>query len=134
MLIREAGFTDEDMLLSEFLESAHNSGVKVELSGELPEDKKQNALCLMAAVECLVNGVRHADANTLYITVIENENEIFVTYENDGALPTGEIVEGGGLSSLRYRANQLGGRTEVKATPRFSLSIILPREGGNQNG
>ncbi len=137
MLIREADFADEDMLFSEFLDSARLSGVQVELLGELPEDKKQNALCMMAAVECLVNGVRHADANTLYITVTPTENEISVTYENDGALPTGEIVEGGGLSSLRHRANRLGGRMEVKVTPRFSLAIILPKiyeEGGSPNG
>ena len=134
MLIREADLTDEGLLFSEFLDSARNSGVAVELSGELPEDKKQNALCLMAAVECLVNGVRHADAKTLYITARETENEISITYENDGALPKGEIVEGGGLSSLRHRAARLGGRMEVKATPRFSLTIILPKGGGNPNG
>ena len=134
MLIREARFTDEDLLLSDFLDSAHSAGVKVELSGVLPEDKKQNALCLMAAVECLVNGVRHADATTLYITVSESESEVFITYENDGARPTGDIVEGGGLSSLRNRAERLGGSMVAKATPRFSLTIILPKEGGNQNG
>ena len=134
MLIREASYTDEDMLLSDFLDSAHNSGVKVELSGELPTDKKQTALCLMAAVECLVNGVRHADTKTLYITARETENEISITYENDGALPKGDIVEGGGLSSLRQRATRLGGTMVVKSTPRFSLIITLPKEGGNQNG
>ena len=137
MLLHEASYTDEEMLLSGFLDSAQHAGVKVELSGELPVDKKQNELCVMAAVECLVNGVRHADANTLYITATETETEISVTYENDGALPKGEIVEGGGLSSLRHRANRLGGRMVVKAEPRFSLTIILPKiheEGGNANG
>ena len=134
MLIREASYTDEDMLLSDFLDSARSAGVKVELSGELPGDKKQTALCLMAAVECLVNGVRHADAKTLYITSRETENEISITYENDGALPGGDIVEGGGLSSLRHRATRLGGSMVVKSTPRFSLTITLPKEGGNQNG
>ena len=134
MLIREASYTDEDMLLSDFLDSARSAGVKVELSGELPTDKKQTALCLMAAVECLVNGVRHADAKTLYITTRETENEISITYENDGALPKGDIVEGGGLSSLRQRATRLGGSMVVKSTPRFSLTITLPKEGGNQNG
>ena len=134
MLIREASYTDEDMLLSDFLDSARSAGVKVELSGELSSDKKQTALCLMAAVECLVNGVRHADAKTLYITARETENEISITYENDGALPGGDIVEGGGLSSLRHRATRLGGSMVVKSTPRFSLIITLPKEGGNQNG
>ena len=127
MLIREADLTDEGLLFSEFLDSARNSGVAVELSGELPEDKKQNALCLMAAVECLVNGVRHANANTLYITANEAENEIVVTFENDGELPTGEIIEGGGLSALRNKSERLGGRMIVKSTPRFSLTIILPQ-------
>ena len=134
MLIREAGFTDEDMLLSEFLESARNSGVKVIFSGELPSERKQNGLFVTAAVECLVNGVRHADAKTLYITVTESENEISVRYENDGALPVGEIVEGGGISSLRHKADRFGGSVCVKAEPRFSLTITLPkecREGGD---
>ena len=85
----------------------------------------------MAAVECLVNGVRHADASTLYITATETEQEISVTYENDGALPASEILEGGGLSSLRHRASRVGGAMVVKAAPRFSLTITLPKEGGN---
>lgn len=131
MLTREADFTGEEMVLSQFLESAEASGVKVQITGNFPDDKKQNALFITAGVECLVNGVRHANATTLYITITETEKEISVTYENDGDLPTGEIIEGGGLSSLRHKANRLEGRMEVKAKPRFSLSLILPKKGGN---
>jgi signal transduction histidine kinase len=134
MLACEAENTDGETPLSQFLESAAASGVSVELSGEFPEDKNQEGLFVMAAIECLVNGVRHADANTLFITVKENETEISVTYENDGALPKGEIVEGGGLSSLRHRVKRLNGKMKVFSEPRFSLVITLPKERSEEDG
>ena len=134
MLACEAENTDGETPLSQFLESAAASGVSVELSGEFPEDKNQEGLFVMAAIECLVNGVRHADANTLFVTVKENETEISVTYENDGALPKGEIVEGGGLSSLRYRVKRLNGKMKVFSEPRFSLVITLPKERSEEDG
>ena len=128
MLTRESEITHEETPLSAFLESAEASGVKVQIIGDFPEDKKQNGLLVMAGAECLVNGVRHANANTLFITIIETDSEISATYENDGDLPTREIVEGGGLSSLRQRTNRLEGKMEVKAKPKFSLTITLPKE------
>lgn len=131
MLTNESYLSNDETLLSELLESARNSGVTIKITGELPKNKKQYNLCIIAAIECLVNGVRHADANTIYITIKENKNEIFITYENDGKLPNSDIIEGGGLSSLRYRANRLGGKLTVEAKPRYSLTIILPKEGGN---
>lgn len=128
MLTRESEITHEETPLSAFLESAEASGVKVQIIGDFPEDKKQNGLLVMAGAECLVNGVRHANANTLFITITQTDSEISATYENDGDLPTGEIVEGGGLSSLRHRTNRLEGKMEVKAKPKFSLTITLPKE------
>ena len=132
MLARKSEFTNEETPWWQFLESAEASGVRVELSGSLPVDRKQNGLCVTAAVECLVNGVRHADTRTLWITVTEAEEEFSVIFENDGALPQGEIVEGGGLSSLRHRTQRLNGRMEVRSTPRFSLILTLPRERGQK--
>ena len=128
MLAREADFESDGTPLWQFLESAEASGVQVKISGTFPEERKQNGLFVMAAVECLVNGVRHANAHELYITVHEDVHEISVTYENDGDLPTGEIIEGGGLSSLRHRANSLGGGITVLSKPRFSLTVTIPKE------
>lgn len=128
VLARESEFTSQETPLSQFLESAQASGVKVEITGAFPDDKHQSGLFIMSAVECLVNGVRHANANTLYITIKETETEISATYENDGDLPTGEIIEGGGLSSLRQRTNRLEGKMEVTSKPKFSLTITLPKE------
>lgn len=127
MLRREAELKSDTTPFDEFLESAAASGVTVEIRGSVPTDKAAEGLLVTAAVECLVNGVRHADANTLYITLTENGNERIFNFENDGAIPTGDIVEGTGLSSLRYGAKKLSGRMEVAVKPRFSLSIIIPK-------
>lgn len=128
MLRHEAEIKTDTTPFDDFLESAKASGVKVEIKGGIPTDANAERLLVTAALECLVNGVRHANANTLYITLDKTENEYIFGFENDGEIPDGDIVEGTGLASLRYGAKRLGGRMEVKASPRFSVSITIPKE------
>lgn len=40
-------------------------------------------------------------------------------------MPSGEIVEGGGLSALRKRFEMNGGKMTVSAVPRFTLTVSL---------
>lgn len=128
MLTREADYVGEESPLEMFMQAADAAGVRVEISGEFPENIEQKRLFVTAAVECLVNGVRHAGATTLFINIRESDSEIFVTYENDGELPTCKIIEGGGLSSLRYGAGRLGGTMSVKSEPKYSLTLTVPKE------
>ena len=127
MLKAQAEYKGEYSALEMLLQASKAAGVEIVLNGELPKSPQQSKFYVTSAVECLVNGARHAGATVLYITVTETENEISVTYENNGEIPKCEIVEGTGLSSLRYGAKKLGGRMEVKSAPKYSLTIILPK-------
>ena len=129
MLTREADYVGEESPLELFMQAADAAGVEVKLDGKFPENQEYCHLFVAAAVECLVNGVRHAEAKTLYITIKEENGETSVLFENDGALPDREIVEGGGLSSIRYGAMRLGGKMDVRSKPKYSLLLTIPTEG-----
>ena len=50
---------------------------------------------------------------------------------NDGTKPEAEIVEGGGLGSLRKRVESVSGSMTVTHIPEFILTVTLPKERGD---
>ena len=127
VLKSEAEYKGEQNPYELFMQASESAGVKVELKGTLPKSKEELHLFVTAGVECLVNGVRHANASTLFIEIMESEKETSVHYTNDGDSPTGEITEGGGLSSLRYSTKRLGGTMLVNSYPKYELIITVPK-------
>ena len=127
VLKSEAEYKGEQKPYELFMQAAESAGVKLELNGALPENKEELYLFVTAGVECLVNGVRHANATTLFIDIVEDEKEISTRYTNDGLPPTGDIIEGGGLSSLRYNTERLGGTMLVNSYPKYELIITIPK-------
>ena len=75
----------------------------------------------------MTNAVRYAEATELYVAFSEMEAEASVTVSNNGKIPKGEVVEGGGLSTLRRRIEQAGGRMDVQSFPRFQLTVTEPK-------
>ena len=51
-----------------------------------------------------------------------------VALTNNGAVPKEKITEGGGLSMLRQRIEEAGGKMEVWSSPRFKLMLSLPEQ------
>ena len=51
-----------------------------------------------------------------------------VSLTNNGAVPKEKITEGGGLSMLRQRIEEAGGKMEVWSSPRFQLMLSLPEQ------
>ena len=47
---------------------------------------------------------------------------------NNGAVPKGEITEGGGLSMLRQRVEEANGKMEIQSIPCFRLMLDLPEK------
>ena len=112
-------------------EAAEAAGVKVVFRGRFPrEDRSATRLLFTATREALTNAVRHAGADTLTVGIQEIKGFWRVVFENDGSLPAGEIVEGGGLSGLRKRVEDAGGTMTVRADPAFSLIITAPKRIG----
>ena len=108
--------------------AAAGAGVRVEISGTRPQQPQIDKLFCQAALETLTNAVRHAEATVLQIELAENEDSCTACYSNNGRLPEVELVEGGGLGSLRSRVENQGGNMVISCAPAFALTITVPKD------
>ena len=108
---------------------AASLGLRVIRTGALPEDRRAAKLLTAAVRECVTNAVRHAGATELYAEFTNAEPYAELRVTNNGAPPTEEIVEGGGLSTLRRRIENAGGEMTLLARPRFELRVRCPAGG-----
>ena len=112
--------------LDRFLQDAEAIGIKVDLSGELPEQEELRCIMILAMRECLTNSVRHAGATTLHIAAEKNEESVSVKITNDGKAPETEVVPKGGLHNLYRHITDCGGTMEIQSKPVFVLTVVLP--------
>lgn len=80
--------------------------------------------CLQEAV---TNTLRHAEAETLHITLARTVDAAILTVRDDGC-GAASIAPGHGLRGMRERVEERGGSMTIEATPGtgFNLSISLP--------
>ena len=64
------------------------------------------------------------------IDLEETEEAYCAAFRNDGISPQGKITEGGGLGSLRKKVEREGGTMAITSSPDFTLSVLLPKKGG----
>lgn len=69
----------------------------------------------------------YAGSKELYAEFSETEGLATVCVTNDGKQPEREIVEGGGLSTLRRRVERAGGTMVVQSLLKFKLIITVPK-------
>lgn len=112
--------------LDRFLQDAEAIGIKVNLTGELPEQEEIRHVMILAMRECLTNSVRHAGAAAIYITVEKKGDSISMKITNDGKPPETEVVPKGGLHNLYRHIMDCGGTMEIQSKPRFVLTVVLP--------
>lgn len=112
--------------LDRFMHDAEAIGIKVNLSGELPEQEELRCVMILAMRECLTNSVRHAGATTLHIAVEKNGDSISMKITNDGKAPEAEVVPKGGLHNLYRHITDCGGTMEIQSKPVFVLTVVLP--------
>lgn len=112
--------------LAEFLQDAATIGVKVELTGALPQQEEAQRLFVLALRECLSNSVRYAFATELSAAITESGGSVSLCVSNNGTPPQGEIVPRGGLLNLRRHVANSGGRMEIQSLPRFVLTVTVP--------
>lgn len=108
--------------VEEVRKNAKKMGVRLVVTGALPESSAQCELIALAAMECVTNCVKHAGGNEVY-AVIDGR---FVSFTNNGEAPKKEITEGGGLTSLRKRIENAGGAMKTSSAPVFTLTLELP--------
>ncbi|KIR02830.1 hypothetical protein P261_01645 [Lachnospiraceae bacterium TWA4] len=123
---------DEEDAFSAVVNIAKTMGVDVKVFGKQPSDEKTAYMLVVALRECVTNTIRHAQGNEIFVEITESLGKVGAIYTNNGKVPQKEIVEGGGLTSLRQKIEAIGGIMTVSSFPKFSLTIELPEHSSNQ--
>ncbi|MGZ4627120.1 MAG: sensor histidine kinase [Kineosporiaceae bacterium] len=99
--------------------------VHVEVDGDLaalPEAVEVAALHI--ALEALTNVRRHSAAHTCWVRLARRGEQLEVRVDDDGRGPVAAPAPGGlGRSSMRTRAEELGGTSSWGASPRGGVSV-----------
>lgn len=107
-------------------ETARRIGIEIIFQGErFEKDSNEEKILLQAIHESLTNAVKHAQAKTLFVTLKKEKLHDIIEIRNDGILPKKEILEGGGLSSLRKLVEENLGKMEIVSKDTFLLRMIL---------
>ena len=126
-LLREAEepVSPQEDDIGEALRNAEAIGVAVHVTGELPAAEPGESLTLQAIRECAINAAKHAGADTLFVTVIKDKENVTVTITNNGSAPKAPIVESGGLKALREAVETAGGTNGcLRSSCVFSCAIL----------
>ena len=115
------------------LDSAKASGVTVRIRGQEPTDGEAELLYTAMQV-CLNNAIQYAKATEISANIWENQDSYTVVIRNNGKPPEKEITEGGGLTNLRHKIENSGGKMTVQSLPEFSLVIEIPKSGISGGG
>ncbi len=110
---------------------ARATGITLYIDGKIPKYLNINKLFVQASAEALTNAVRHANAKTLEIMITEIDDTFTLCITNSGESPKGDIIEGGGLSSLRKKVEDLNGVMTVVCRPKYMLIITVAKEEGD---
>jgi signal transduction histidine kinase len=105
--------------------------VHLDLPAGLRLDDPQRAQVLLRCTqEIITNCVRHADAENLWIRVVQDDNGITLSARDDGR-GVGAVTTGNGLTGMDERLRHLGGALTIDTGPGvgFALRAWMPREG-----
>ena len=127
-MLKYSNDTQEEDMMLQIRKTCEYMKISFLQKGELPKQERIAYLLTCAVRECVTNAVRYAEATELYVVFSETEVEASVTISNNGKIPEGEIVEGGGLSTLRRRIERTGGTMTVQSQPNFKLTVVVTKE------
>lgn len=71
------------------------------------------------AKEATANALKHAEADSVTIRCVRDDNQLLLTVEDDGTgfVPAEARERGWGLRTMKYRADLLGADLEIEAAP-----------------
>ncbi len=128
LLKGQVGKNDEEDSISELMRTAEAVGASIEIMGHMPKEAAVMNLMVLAMRECLMNTIRHAGGNRLFVTMKEFHGSYQAYITNNGQPPKVDVVEGGGLSSLRQKIEREEGNMSVDSFPQFCLTVTIPKD------
>ena len=117
--------------IREFIDKLDQKKLQVHLYTEgLEERLDSNVETVLYRViqECVNNVIKHADANTLDISIIKEANEITATVEDNGKgfdTADKEKFDGMGLKNIRTRVEYLRGTVDFDSSPGKGTLVAL---------
>jgi signal transduction histidine kinase len=92
-------------------------------------DPVRAQVLLRCTQEMITNSVRHAQADTLWISLRQDALGLALTARDDGR-GVDEVEAGNGLNGMRERLRQLGGELKIETSPGsgFALRAWMPME------
>jgi len=99
-------------------------------SGLAHADPLRAQVLLRCTQEMITNSVRHAQADNLWIRLVQDENGLALTARDDGR-GAARFQAGNGLNGMAERLRQLGGELKIETSPGagFALWAWMPLEG-----
>ena len=75
------------------------------------------------------NSIRHAQARNLWIRLVVDSDGVSLSARDDGR-GVDQVKAGNGLSGMKERLRQIGGKLEIDSSPGkgFSLQVWVPIE------
>ncbi len=123
--------SDDSAIRRGYVDSLKNAGealgIKVHILGNFPLLQKMAKVVIWVAKECLINAAVHADAENIYISIEEREDEFVIVFTNDGNKVLRDIIPGGGFASIRKVVVDFGGSFEYTTRDDFILTVYLPK-------
>lgn len=116
-----------------FPDYCRQNGIQGELDWRLKEaitEAKEHQLFLIVQ-EAMANVVKHAGADRCSLTIAENERQVVMTVQDNGAgFRVDEVKRGSyGLSTMQERAQKLGGTAEIISKPGSGtrVKVTIPK-------
>jgi signal transduction histidine kinase len=126
--------SDDEVDLRKALEMLAAGVPELHIDLDIPDslsqtDPKRAQILLRCAQELITNAVRHAQATNLWLSLTEGDNGLVLKARDDGC-GSPNLVPGNGISGMRERLRELGGRLDIATRPGagFQVKAWLPME------
>jgi signal transduction histidine kinase len=128
--LREDDAIDLTEALKTLVEGVPGLSIHLQLPPRFAVDDPRRAQVLLrCAQEIITNALRHANARNLWLRFERDGGELAVHARDDGR-GAGELHQGNGLTGMRERLAQIGGRLNITTSRNsgFALDAWLPLE------
>ncbi len=106
---------------------ADSLGIHIDITGKLPAERRLIPVVDTAISVQIGNTLKHTGDTTLVIRVNETEESYRIYLTNGQKSRSENIVERGGLGSMRSEVESAGGKMEIKTEPEFAIELTLPK-------
>jgi signal transduction histidine kinase len=118
----------------ELLRRVERNEIDLVLNGELPVDATRDSDILRIAQEAIQNAIKHARAGRIAVRLACDDGRLLLEVEDDGVgfEPQAPAARSGrlGLTSMKERAERIGGTLEIRSARNAGTTIRLEVGGG----